>query len=73
MNFEEYWIFLMKVKPIKEEQKVLMTRTQFKNMLYNSFKKGFYQGLASLKKKDNLNNTNNPIEDIFKNLFGGSK
>lgn len=68
MTFEEYWIHLMKVKPIKEDQQVLLSKAQFKNMLQKSFTKGFYQALSCVKenKMNDKSNSSNIFEELLK-------
>lgn len=37
MTFEDYWQLLMKQRPIADDQKVLLTKEQFKYMLEQSW------------------------------------
>lgn len=60
MNFQEYWVYLMTIKPIDDTQKVLMSKKQFKNMMQKAFTKGFYQGLSCVKKVEK-----NPLDKLF--------
>lgn len=65
MNFKQYWIELMKQKPIKDGQKITLTKEQFKKVQLQAFQKGFFGG-ASLKKEKP---PNNGIFDIFNEFF----
>lgn len=38
--FENYWKTIMMLKPIKDGQKITMSKEQFKHMLEQSYNKG---------------------------------
>ena len=82
MNFEEVWQEMMKKKPVKDGQKVILTKEQMKKMCKSYFTKGFFQCYSKFKsgadmqpiKDINLNITLNKlfdqVGDVFKTLFG---
>lgn len=67
MTFKDYWDSLQKVNPIKDGQKVLLTKEQFYKMQKQAFTKGFFSGTSKVKDAPKSNDWENMFGDIFKN------
>ena len=73
MNFKEYWDLLQKSNPIKDNQKIVMSKEQFYKMQKQAFTKGFFCGYDRIKESEishKSNSFNHMLDEIFKNLFG---
>ena len=55
MTFEDLWKDMLKIRPIKKNQKVILTKDQFKTMLKQSYNYG----------AESQKSTDNPFKDLF--------
>lgn len=73
MNFREYWDVQMKKRPIKDGQKIIMTKEQYYNNLLKAFREGAFSILNQAKNQNsypaNLDaKLQNHINQIFKDM-----